>query len=77
MATKTITITNNAYERLSVFKEPNESFSEVITKLTMKYSILDLVGILSSKEAEELEINIKKTRARLRKNIEKTFSKIK
>lgn len=51
MATKTITITTQAYEKLAAMKTGNESFSEVITKLTAKGSILDLVGTLTDKEA--------------------------
>ncbi|MBI4150362.1 antitoxin VapB family protein, partial [Candidatus Woesearchaeota archaeon] len=45
MATKSITVTNEAYERLAAFKEPHESFSDVITKLTSRYSLLDLIGV--------------------------------
>ncbi|MBI2449122.1 antitoxin VapB family protein [Candidatus Pacearchaeota archaeon] len=76
MATKTITITSEAYERLFAFKEPNESFSDVITKIMRKYSFLDLVGILSPGEAEKLEKNIKEIRKRMRDQLNKTALKL-
>lgn len=76
MATKTITVTNEAYERLFAFKEPNESFSDVITKITRKYSFLDLIGILSPGEAEKLEVNIKEIRKRMREQLNKTALKL-
>ena len=50
MATKTLSITEEAYERLSSKKRGKESFSEVINRITNKKSLLDFVGILSDKE---------------------------
>ena len=41
MATKTISITQEAYDRLKMRKENNESFSEVINRITNKVNILD------------------------------------
>ncbi len=73
MGTKSLTITDEAYERLASFKGEYESFSEVINKLTKRTSILSLVGILSSEEADELTKNVKKTTLRLRRNLRKTY----
>ena len=64
MATKSITITEEAYERLASFKEDKESFSDVVNKLTKRHSILDLAGLLTNTEADELEKNIKDMRKR-------------
>ncbi|MBI4919599.1 antitoxin VapB family protein [archaeon] len=77
MATKTITITNNAYEKLFSLKEHKESFSDVINRLTGKHSILDLVGILSKGEANELRESITELRKRLRKQVDKTADRLK
>ncbi len=76
MATKTITITEEAYERLAMKKEINDSFSDVINKITGRTSIFDLVGILSSKEADEMKTNIKELRKRARRQVEKTVSEL-
>jgi predicted CopG family antitoxin len=76
MATKTLTITEDAYERLSSFKEGKESFSEVITKLTKRHSLVDLVGILTPNENLELKSHIAKTRKRWRKSVEKTARRV-
>ena len=76
MATKTLSITEDAYERLASFKEGKESFSDVITKLTKKNSILDLVGILSPEEGRELKKNLTERRKLWRKSIERTSRKL-
>lgn len=72
MATKTISITEEAYERLANKKEKNESFSDIIIKITGRGSLLDLAGLLTEKEAEELEESLKEIRKRMRERVEKT-----
>ncbi len=69
MTTKSITITSEAYERLASCKEPRESFSDVVNKLTKRYSIRDLVGLLSNEEASELTKHIKESQKRMRQRI--------
>jgi len=71
MATKTISITTEAYERLASLKKHNESFSEIINLLTKKHSLLDLVGVLTHEEAASLRKSISETRKRLSKSLEK------
>ncbi len=58
MGTKNISISEEAYQRLSSLKKPNESFTQVINRLTQKRSILELAGTLSEQEAEEIMENI-------------------
>lgn len=70
MATKTITITEEAYERLAVKKASKESFSDVILKITGKGKLSDFAGILTEKEAGSLGKNIKESRARSRARME-------
>lgn len=76
MATKSLTITQEAYERLAAWKEPRESFSEVITRITQRYSLLDLAGTLSSSEAKILEEHNSTIREDVKKRLEKTASLI-
>ncbi|OGI64012.1 hypothetical protein A2642_00545 [Candidatus Nomurabacteria bacterium RIFCSPHIGHO2_01_FULL_39_10] len=69
MATKTLTITEDAYERLAATKEENESFSEVINRITNKVSLLSMAGILSEQEADRIEQRIKNMRAKSRQKL--------
>ena len=62
MATKTISITEEAYERLANQKRENESFSTVINRKFKKYNLLDMAGVLSKESAEALEKAIKENR---------------
>jgi len=55
MSTKTISITEEAYKRLANLKKENESFSEVINRVTGKIRLTDFHGILSKKSGEQLE----------------------
>ncbi len=71
MATKTISIREEVYDILMSLKKENESFSDVIYKLTKKRkpNLRDYFGILKdSKAMPEIEEDIKKMResARLR-----------
>lgn len=54
MASKTLTITEAAYERLLAEKRPGESFTDVILRLTKRRSIFDLHKVIPKKEAESL-----------------------
>lgn len=75
MATKTITIMDDAYTLLLRNKMNSESFSDVIRRFfSRKKSILEFAGAwddMSEKEAEELKENIKKVRINLNKSIAK------
>ena len=67
MATKTISITEEAYERLRMKKEKNESFTDVVNRITGKRSLLELAGIFSEEDAIKIENHIKERRAASRK----------
>ncbi len=72
MATKTLTITEDAYERLDALKEDNESFSEVIRRLTSKVRLTDFAGILSDEEAKTVKKRISHLREESAKRMEQT-----
>lgn len=71
MATKTLTITEDAYERLASLKIEDESFSEVINRVTGKVSLLSIAGILTEDEADALEKRIKEIRKRSRSRMKR------
>ncbi|MBS3816659.1 MAG: antitoxin VapB family protein [Candidatus Thermoplasmatota archaeon] len=70
MASKTITISKEAYERLKSRKDEKESFTDVINKLTRERSLTEIAGILSEDEADRLEERIKETRNKTRDRID-------
>ena len=71
MATKTISITEDAYERLATRKQPTESFSDVIVKITGKGSLIELAGVLTKKETNELRANIAARRTAMRARLKR------
>ncbi len=62
MGTKNISISEEAYERLAALKGPNESFTDVVNRLTGKRSILELAGVLTHDEAEAVRVAIAELR---------------
>ena len=71
MPTRTISITEEAYERLKIQKSPKESFTDVINRITGKRSIMEFAGILSNEDADKIKAHIKGMRARSRKRMER------
>lgn len=67
MATKTISITESAYNRLANLKQENESFSIVIERITHKRKLDDFYGILSKEMGKKLEKTFEKQRKENRK----------
>jgi len=55
MGTKTVSLSDDAYERLKRLKKENESFSDVVRRVTGKIKLRDFHGVLKEEAAEELE----------------------
>ena len=62
MTTKTITVTEDAYEALKGMKEEGESFSEAIRRISGKRCLREFVGAISSESAEKLKKSIAELR---------------
>ncbi|RQG97294.1 antitoxin VapB family protein [Natrarchaeobius chitinivorans] len=55
MGTKTISLADDAYERLRAEKRENESFSDVVRRLTEGVSLEKYHGALNEETANDLE----------------------
>ena len=76
MGSKNISISDEAYLRLSELKLKNESFTELIYRLTNKTNVLDLKGIIKEDEGKSLEKNIRNLRKLSRERINKVTSEL-
>ena len=76
MSTKTITITDEAYNRLKSTKSEDESFTETIIRLTNNDPLSALVGLLTKKEADEMRELIKSSRETTEERIKKTWARV-
>lgn len=61
---KSIRLSEEAYERLAAHKRADETFSDVVLRLAGERSLLDLAGILSDAEADALHEAIQERRER-------------
>jgi predicted CopG family antitoxin len=62
MGTKTISLADDAYERLKAEKREGESFSDVVRRLTKSVTLDDYYGVLDPETADELEAIVSERR---------------
>ncbi|WP_251329060.1 antitoxin VapB family protein [Haloplanus pelagicus] len=67
---KSIRLSEDAYERLAAHKRDDETFSEVVLRLAGERSLLDLAGILDDDEADALRGAVDERRARRHEELE-------
>ncbi len=77
MGTKTIRLDDEAYERLASRKREGESFSDVVKRVAGERSLLELAGILSDEEADELEAAITERRERRGRELDEIADRMK
>lgn len=63
---KNVRLSEEAYARLKAHKRDDETFSEVVLRLTSERSLRELAGILTDEQAEDLESAIEERRRRSR-----------
>ena len=76
MATKNISITEEAYARLAALRRDRESFSEIIKRITHARNIMQFAGILSKSSADTLEKTITRQRTLYNKNLKERITKM-
>ncbi len=76
MPTKTISLDEEAYERLKAHKREGESFSDVVKRIAGERSWTEVAGILSEDEADELEALVEEGRSRSRDRRERLDSDV-
>ena len=75
---KTITITDEAYKKLKMLKERDESFTNAIIRMAgRRADIAKYAGILTEKEADELKSRINAMRKESESRFEKTRKEMK
>ena len=67
---KSVRLSEEAYERLAAHKREDETFSDVVLRLAGERSLLDLAGILSDEEADALRDAVAERRERRQRSLE-------
>lgn len=67
MPSRTLNVTDEAYDLLAALKQDRESFTEVIKRLAGERSLFDLVGVLDEDQARRLEARVEQGRERSRR----------
>jgi len=63
MGTKTISLADDAYEKLKAHKREGESFSDVVRRLAGDVTLADYHGALDDETGEELEAIVEERRS--------------
>ena len=69
---KSIRLSQEAYDRLEAHKREDETFSDVVLRLAGERSLLELAGILSEEEAEALKAAVDDRRRRALEDLEES-----
>jgi predicted CopG family antitoxin len=67
---KSIRLSEDAYERLAAHKREDETFSDVVLRLAGERSLMEIAGILSDDEADAMRAAVEERRARRSDDLE-------
>lgn len=73
---RNVRLTEEAYQRLKRRKRPEESFSDAVERIAGERSLLDLAGILSEEEAEEMREAIRESEDRSRERLDRLAERL-
>lgn len=73
---KSIRLSDEAYERLEAQKREDETFSELVLRLAGERSLSELAGVLSDEQADSVEDAIEERRERRRGQLEAIADRI-
>ena len=73
---KSIRLSEEAYERLAAHKDEDETFSDVVLRLAGERSLLELAGVLSDGEADELRAAVEERRTRRESELERVADRM-
>jgi predicted CopG family antitoxin len=73
---KSIRLSEDAYERLAAHKREDETFSDVVLRLAGERSLMQLAGILTDEEADAMREAVEERRARRREALENVADEI-
>ncbi|SDK20864.1 antitoxin VapB family protein [Natronorubrum texcoconense] len=68
---RNVRLTEDAYQRLKSRKQAGESFSDTVERIAGERSLLDLAGIISDDEAEEMREAIREQEDRSRDELDR------
>lgn len=68
---RNIRLSEEAYQRLKRRKQPGESFSDTVNRIAGERSLLELAGILSDAEAEDMREAIRDQEDRSRERLDR------
>jgi predicted CopG family antitoxin len=67
---KSIRLSEDAYERLAAHKREDETFSDVVLRLAGERSLMELAGILTDDEADAMREAVEERRSRRSEDLE-------
>lgn len=76
MSTKTISLSEDAYDRLKALKKENESFSDLVKRLCSGVKLRDFHGVLSKDSAKKMEKIIREKREEHRDRHERRIDRL-
>ena len=67
---KSIRLSEDAYERLAAHKREGETFSDVVLRLAGERSLMEIAGILTNDEADAMRAAVGERRVRRSEDLE-------